>query len=309
MRVAVMGAGGLGGYYGAMLARAGADVTLIARGAQLEALRSRGIALRGPGEETVQLRVAATGDPSGLRPVDLILFCVKAYDTAAAAALVRPLCDARTSVLSLQNGVENEERIRRSLGVQSVLAAASYVSARVSAPGVIEVAFALRTVLGEPGAVPGEGVQRIAGLLRDAGIATEITDDIRSALWAKLVVMCPLAAVGCVTRLPFGALHACAETADLRWGITEEACAVARAEGAALHPRLVESLKATASGVNPALRPSMYYDLEAGRRLELDDIVGVVVRRGARAGVPTPLTRTMYAALKPYAAGRAPADG
>lgn len=308
MRVAVMGAGGLGGYYGAMLARAGADVHLIARGAQLEAICARGLTLKSP-QASFNVRVPATSDAAGCAPVDLVLFCVKAYDTAAAAQQVRPVVGPQTTVLTLQNGVENVAPIGAALGRERVLAAASYVSARAVSPGVIETAFVHRTILGEAAGRDPERARGLAATFQAAGIAAEVVPDIDVALWTKLLVMSSLGAVGCVTRLTFGEIHACAETAALRWGIFDEGHAVARAAGVALPDGLRATLQQMSRAVDPGMRPSMYYDLAAGRRLELDDMVGVVVRTGARLGVPTPLTRTIYAALKPYAAGSAPAAG
>lgn len=298
-----MGAGGLGAFYGAKLARDGNEVLFVARGSTLEAIRGKGVTVKTP-SESFTVHADATDDPRGNPPAELVLFCVKTYDTEAAAKLIHPLVGPRTVVMSLQNGVDHVDHLGRLLGPQHVVGATSYVSARAVSPAVIEVAFAHKTLLGEFDGRSSERAAGIAAVLQAAGIAAEVVPDINAALWSKLVGMCSLAAVGCVTRLPWGEIHACPETAELRWGIIEEAIAVAREAGVALPADLMAYFRKFVGTVDPAMRPSMYYDLAAGRRLELDALVGVVVRKGAALGVPTPLTRTMFAALKPYAGGR-----
>jgi 2-dehydropantoate 2-reductase len=304
VRIAVVGAGGLGGWYGAMLARAGNDVTFLVRPPRVDALRATGISVRGPGDARFRVPANAIADPGGRPPAELVLFCVKTYDTEPAAKLARPLVGPGTAVVSLQNGVEHNARLERLLGAGCAVGATSYVSSRATDPGVIEVAFAHKTLIGELDTRPSERVQRIAKVLEDSGIKTEVAPDINAALWTKLVGMCSLAAVGCTTGLAFGAIHADPDIVALRWGIVEEGIAVARAGGVALPEDLLGHFKKFVGAVDPQMRPSMYYDLQAGRRLELEDLVGVVVRKGRELGVQTPLTFALYAALKPYASGR-----
>jgi 2-dehydropantoate 2-reductase len=303
MRVAVMGSGGVGGYYGGMLARAGEDVTFIARGPHLEAMRSNGLTVKTTHVGEFTIPVKATDDPSEIGPVDLVLFCVKTYDTEAAVGLIRPLVGRETVVLPLQNGVESPERIGRVVGDEHVVGGTTYVSSRIESPGYINEIWVYKAYLGELDRGRSSRTGQLLKTFERAGVAAEIPPDIRVTMWGKLLGVSALAAVACVTRLPAGAITSCPETAFLLWGIVEEGFSVARASGVALPDDFMDQLQLTAAGIDPTMRPSMYYDLEAGRRLELEDLVGTVVRLGQKHGVATPLTFAMYAALKPYVDG------
>jgi 2-dehydropantoate 2-reductase len=253
---------------------------------------------------TFHIPAKATSDPAGIGPVDLVLFCVKTYDTDTAAPLVRPLIGQDTVVMSLQNGVENAKRIGRAVGEEHVIGATTYISSRIEAPGVInETSWVRRMLLGE---LHGESMPRTVQLLhafQRAEVTVEIHPDIHVAIWSKLLAQSAFAAVACVTRLPVGAILACPETTALLWAAVDEGFAVARASGVAVPDEFLGQLRRIAATMAPTGRPSMYHDLEAGRRLELEDLVGAVVRMGAQHGVATPLTFAMYAALKPYVNG------
>jgi 2-dehydropantoate 2-reductase len=308
MRIAVIGVGGTGGYFGGLLARAGRDVTFIARGATLAALRERGLTVRSGVEGTFTVDAAATDDPAGVGPVDVVLFCVKTYHTAAAAAAIRPIVGPDTVIISVQNGVDNERRIAEAVGQTPVLGAIAGLSARTDAPGVI-------TVTQEPGSITfGElsgGESRrsaaVAEALRGAGFGVTLDAYMPGMIWHKFVFICGLSGVSSVARQPIGAILRYPETAALYRGVMEETAAVARAEGVSLPERSVETWMERSAEVNPGMYGSMYFDLENGRPMEVEALNGTVVRRGRAAGVPTPLNLAVYGALRPYQDG-APAE-
>ena len=305
MRIAVMGAGGTGGYFGALLARAGEDVTFIARGAHLEAIRTSGLTVKSRLAGDFTLPVKATGDPSEVGPVELVLFCVKAYDTATAAEQIRPLVDPDTVVLSVQNGIENEEQIGRVVGSEPVIGAVSYVSSVIEAPGVIAHLLSVpgRIVFGELAGGMSSRTERLQSTFQRAGITAELRPDIRITLWDKFLFICAINGITALTRLPIGPILACPETKALYQGTMEEVEVVARASGVTLPDECVDQKLAFTTGLESSVRGSMYYDLAAGRRLELEALNGTAVRLGRERGIPTPLNFAIYAALKPYADG------
>ncbi len=304
MRIAVVGAGGTGGYFGGLLARAGEDVAFIARGAHLDALRTRGLAVESSLAGRFTVPVQATDDPGGIGPVDLILFCVKTYDTDAAAASVRPLIQPETMLLSLQNGVDNEERIARLLRHPSGMGAVAYVVSAIKAPGLVaQTAGPGKIVLGELGGGESARTERLRDVLQRAGIAAEVHPDIRAVLWQKFLFICAFSGVTALTRLPIGTVLADPATRALFRGTSEEVEAIARAIGIGLPDDCVEQALATASAVEPWGRGSLYGDLAGGRRLELEGLNGEVVRRGGELGIETPLNFAIYAALRPYVDG------
>ena len=304
MRIAVVGAGGTGGYFGGLLARAGEDVTFVARGAQLEALRTRGLTVESSLAGTFNVPVQATDEPKEVGPVDLVLFCVKAYDTDAAAKSVRPLFHPGTMLLSLQNGVDNEGRIARATGHPAGMGAAAYVVSAIKSPGVVaQTAGPGRIVLGELSGGTSARTDRLREALQRAGIAAEVRPDIRAVLWQKFLFICAFSGVTAVSRLPIGTVLADPETSALFRGISEEVEAVARAGGIGLPDDCVEQALATAAAVEPWGRGSLYGDLAGGRRLELESLNGNVVSLGREHGVETPLNFALYAALRPYVGG------
>src|SRR3712207_587400 len=259
MRIGVVGAGGTGGYFGGLLARAGQDVTFIARGAHLEALRARGLTVESTLAGTFTVPVKATDAPGEVGPVDLILFCVKTYDTDDAAESIRPLIRPETMLLSLQNGIDNEERIARTTGFSSGLGAAAYVVSAIRAPGVVaQTAGPGRIVLGELNGGASARTEQLRDVLREAGIAAELHPDIRLILWQKFLFICAFSGVTALTRLPIGTVLADPATHTLFRGTSEEVEAVARAEGVGLPDDCVERALGTAGRGRPwgAGRPS-----------------------------------------------------
>jgi 2-dehydropantoate 2-reductase len=303
MRIAVMGTGGTGGFFGGLLARAGEDVAFIARGAHLDAIRRHGLTVRSRllGDFTVAAK--ATDDPADVGVVDLVLFCVKGYDNDTAIPAIRPLVGRDTMVLSVQNGIDNEELIARVVGSGAVLGATAAVSAVIAAPGVIEHTSQGLIRFGELGGGTSPRAARLLETLCAAGIQAELHPDVRVMLWDKFVVICAFSGVTALTRLSIGVIRADPETAILFRGTMEEVDALARASDVPLPSDCVDRWWAFLASADPAIRGSMAHDLAAGRRLELESLNGTVVRLGRERGVPTSLNFAIYAALRPYAGG------
>jgi len=304
MRVAVMGAGGTGGYFGSLLARAGEEVTFIARGPHLKAIRARGLSVKSRLAGDFTVPAEATDDPSRVGAVDLVLFCVKAYDTDTAAQQIQPLIGPETMILSVQNGIDNEERIARVVGDEPVIGGVAQVSSVIEAPGVVaQTAGAGRLIFGELAGGSSPRTERLLSAFQKAGIAAVRHPDIRVALWEKFLLICAFGGLTALTRLPIGPILACHETSTMFRGTMAEVEAIGRVSGIALPAECVDQVFAMAAGVEPWARGSLYHDLATGRRLELEVLNGTVVRLGRERGVPTPLNFAIYAALKPYADG------
>ena len=266
MRIAVLGSGGIGGYYGTRLANAGHDVVFVARGAHLEAMQHRGLTVRTPEGETT-IAVMATADTSRVGPVDLVLFCVKSFDTEPAARALKPLMASDTTVLTLQNGIDNASGIAEIVGTASVLPGAVYVALQLPHPDVVvRTGGEGRIVFGEP-----------AGAL--------------------LLFIAGIGGVTTLARSGIGPLLAGAEGRALLTASCEEIVAVARAERVALPADTVNRAIEQAAALPPQWRSSMARDLDDRRRLEVDALSGAVVRRGLRFGVPAPIHRTIVACL------------
>jgi 2-dehydropantoate 2-reductase len=304
MRVTVMGTGGTGGYFGGLLARAGEDVTFVARGAHLEAIRAKGLTVRSRlvGDFTVPAH--ATDDPAEAGPADLVLFCVKAYDTERAAERLGSAVGPGTVILPVQNGIDSAERIGRVVGDGHVIGGLAGVSSVIASPGIIEHRAGPDVIqLGELDGRPSARTSRIAETLVRAGMKAQVRTDIRVALWEKFVLICGLSGLTTLTRLPLGAVVGCPETRTLLRQVMEETAAVGRAEAPALAEGIVENLLKFFGASDAAIRGSMYYDLAAGRRLEIETLNGTVVGLGREHGIPTPANFVVYASLKPYAEG------
>ncbi len=300
MRIAVMGSGGIGGYFGGRLAHAGEDVTCIARGAHLEAIQKNGLQVNSVAGD-FHVWPKATHDPAAVGPVELILFCVKAYDTEAAASQIRPMVGPQTTVLCLLNGVDNEDKLGAILGEDHVLAGVVHILSTISAPGVISQTAGPRTLkLGEKNGRITARAERILGILKAAGIQAELSTQIQVDLWEKFVFICAQGGVTALGRLTVGEILACPETTAFYRGVMEEVAAVGRAEGVPLPADTVDRALAFARGLQPGMRSSLAYDLSQGNRLEVESLAGSVVRCGRELGVPTPFSFAIYACLKPH---------
>jgi 2-dehydropantoate 2-reductase len=308
MRIVVMGAGGIGAYYGAHLARSGQQVTFIARGAHLAAIRARGLRLAGPRGELHVNPARATGDPAEARPADAVLFCVKLYDVEAAGAALKPLMGPETFVVCTQNGVDGPERLARILGPERVLPGAAYVAAHVAEPGVVRYSSDMSSlVFGEPDGRMSERALRFRDACRAAGFGCEVSADIAKTLWTKLVLLGSNAGMTCLTRQPVGVVYGDPELRALGADAMREVAAVARARGVALDEDVVEKTLELTDGFPPQMTTSMHNDLKRGGRLELEHLAGFVAREADRLGVPAPVNRAIYAALKPWRDGPPPA--
>lgn len=304
MRIAVVGAGGVGGYFGAKLARAGESVLMLARGPHLEAIRRHGLRVRSAVEGESLAKVEAVDSFAGQPPVDVALFCVKSFDTRSAAEALRPVVGPSTGVVSLQNGVDNEETLDEVLGPGVALGGAAYVFAGLEAPGVIAHTFAGRIVFGEMDGRPSERATRLHDALARAGVPVQLSPEIRRVLWEKYLLISAQAGMTALTRCPIGVLRETPESWRMYRRIVEELAAVARAAGVALAADVVDTIMTQAAGIAPEAYSSLHLDLVQGKRLELEALHGHAVRLGERHGVPTPTVLAVYAALKPHAAGR-----
>jgi 2-dehydropantoate 2-reductase len=309
MKIGVVGAGGVGGYYGAQLALAGSEVGLIARGDHLAAIREHDLRIRADdGDFTV--RVAASDDPADIGPCDAVLFCVKSYDTDQAAALLGPLLKPETGVVSLQNGVDNEEKIAARIGLEHVLGGVSFILAHIAEPGVVEqVGSVRRVIFGELDGSRSERVERLLAEFRKAEIDSDLANDIRVVLWDKFAFLCALAGLTAVTRLPIDELLAVPETRKLFREMVREVSIVARAEGVELADDIVDQKTAFVETLGPDSFSSLHRDLVTGRRLELDALHGELTRRAARHGILVPVSEIIYSLLRPWELAHATSPG
>lgn len=305
MQIVIVGAGGIGGYFGARLAAAGEPVAFLARGRHAQALREQGLRVTSALGDLHLREVAVADDAAGLPPADLVLFAVKLPDAEAAAAALPALVRPGTVVLPLQNGVEVAELLARRVGDDAVALGAAYIAAHIAAPGVIAhgSTFArLRFGALRPGQA---GVLReFLAACRRAGVDAELADDIRRVVWEKFVFLVGLSGLTALTRLPIGATRADPALRRLLRDVMSEAHALACAEGVALGDDFVERQLAFVDTLPAGMKASMLHDLEAGRALELPWLAAAVVRRSERAGLAAPANRFVAAALGPYANGR-----
>jgi 2-dehydropantoate 2-reductase len=304
MRIAIMGSGGVGGYFGARLAKGGAKVVFIARGAHLAAMRQHGLAIEGP-EPIALAEVDVTDDPAAVGPVDVVLFCVKLWDSEAAARSLAPMIAPKTTVISLQNGVQKDDMLRGIFGAGAVMGGAAYMATTIGRPGVIvQTGSFQRLVFGE---YDGKRSQRAEALLAAAlagGINAEISDDIRRALWEKYVFLVAISGATTSMRLPLGPIRANPQTRQFLHDLLREAVAVGRAQGVALPADFAEQRVSFIDGLPADMSASMSHDLQRGQRLEVQWLSGGVAEMGAKLGVPTPANRAVYDILILHADGR-----
>jgi 2-dehydropantoate 2-reductase len=300
MRILIMGTGGVGGYYGGLLAQQGNDVAFIARGAHLYAIRHEGLRVKSIHGNFHIVPAIATDDPVNIGPVDLVLFCVKTYNTDEAAQAIRPAVGPQTVVLSLQNGVDAVERIGRAIGVEHVVGGATWLSSAVESAGVIkQVSQFRRIVFGELGGGRSQRIQSIYEVLSSIDITVEISENIQKVLWTKFVFISAVSSIGSITRLPMGDYRAVPQTRSLLSSIMQEVDELARAQGIMLEPDAIQKSLEFIDNSGPHIKPSMQLDVETGHRTELESMVGVIGRKGRELGIPTPAADFVYAALLP----------
>ena len=301
MRIAVYGAGGIGGYFGGRLARAGADVHFIARGAHLQALREHGLKVRSV-KGDFEVQAPATDDPADIGACDFVLFCVKAFDTDAAATRLAPLVGDGTAVISLQNGVENEEKLVRVIGEDHVMGGAAFIFAEIAEPGVIRHTGGPASItIGELDGRSSERAKRLLASCEQAGIQADLSATIKTVLWAKLAFNCAQAGLTAAVRLPIGEIRTAAAAWAAFGRLVAEVCAVAEADGNPVPPAARDRALALAQAAEPGSFSSLHDDMVAGRRMELEALHGFVVRRAGQHGVAVPTTESVYAILQPWA--------
>ena len=303
MRIAVMGAGSTGGYFGGMLSRGGHDVSLVARGAQLEAIRANGLlVVRDDDEFTVQC--LATDDPAKIGPVDLVLLCVKTYQNETAIPLMVPLVGADTTVLCLQNGVDSYLTATEILGGQTVLPGAAFIEASRLGPGQVRQTGSLvRVIFGETDGLETSRCLAIREAFIDSGIPAEVLPDIGVGQWEKFLFITTMAGVTSMARATLAELMPQSHWRKVVHACLTEIDTVARANGVNLPPTIVPRTINYIEEHLADLQASMHHDLVAGRPLELDALNGAVVRAGLDSGVPTPINDIIYAMLKTYREG------
>jgi 2-dehydropantoate 2-reductase len=305
MRIAVMGAGGIGGYFGARLAQGGSDVVFVARGAHLAALRERGLIVESKLGDVSLPKVQATDDPSTLGSVDVVLIGVKLWDTEAAAHAVSAIVAPTTAVLSLQNGVQKDDVLRHILGDEPVLGGVCYIASTIVRPGVISHTGTLqKLVFGEYDGRRSARAEALLEACRRGGIDAELSLDIRKAIWEKFVFLVGLSAVTTTIRLPIGPIRTNPRTRRFLLETMREVVAVGQTHGVALSAEYAEDRLAFCDGLPAEMVSAMYHDLERGNRLEVDWLSGGVVELGQAVGMPTPVNRAVSDILALHANGK-----
>lgn len=299
MKIAIMGTGSIGGYFGGRLAKAGEDVVFIARGAQLQAIRERGLTVRSVLGNFHLPEVRATDNPDEIGPMDLILVCVKAYDTDTVARSIRSMISNKTAVISLQNGVDNAEQLIGLLGKQHVLGGLCTISSTVAEPGVIEQVSQFATVVfGELDGRVTPRAERILASFQNAGIETVLSTNIQKDIWTKFLFIATHGSMTAVTRSPIGPIRDSPATWEMYIEAMHEVDAVAQAKGIDLGPDAVEKQLDFVRGIAPEIKSSMLVDVERGNPLEVETFSGTVIRLGRELNAPTPVHRCIYAILK-----------
>ncbi len=300
MRIAVMGTGGVGGYFGGLLARAGEDVTFIARGEHLRAIQTDGLRVESVHGDFTVRPAQATDDPSTVGPVDLVLFATKTYQIEEATEAMRPLIGPETVVLPLQNGVDASERVAAILGPEHVLGGVCYIVSAIAGPGVIQQRSEFRSIaLGELDGQVTPRVEAITATLKRTGAPVELSTAINKVRWTKFLFIASYSGMGAVTRALAGELMACAESRQMLERSMREIEALAAASGVRLGDDAVPEAMAFCDNLAPDATASMQRDIMEGRPSELEAQNGFVMRKGAELGVPVPVNTFIYSVLLP----------
>ena len=305
----MMGSGGVGGFFGARLAKAGEEVAFVARGAHLDAIRNNGILIENEPQGDLRVdRVRASVDPGELGPADLVILSVKLWDTEQAARAIQPIVGPDTAVLSLQNGVIKDDILRGVFPEKSIMGGVAYVATHIARPGVIHQTGTMqRIVVGEYDGSASERARSLHQALLRSGVSAELSTDVRRSIWEKYVFLVGLSATTTTTRRPLGAVLEHAQSKAFLLEVMREVVRVGRAKGVALPTDYAEQRLAFAATLPYDMTSSMAHDLERGNRLEVEWLSGGVVKLGAEAGVATPANEAVCAILAPHAGGRAAA--
>jgi 2-dehydropantoate 2-reductase len=307
MKIAVMGSGGVGGYFGARLAKGGADVAFVARGSHLAALREHGLTITGPDEFHLP-KVEATEDPATIGVADLVIFAVKLWDTEAALAQIKPIVGQETVVISFQNGVLKDDYLARAFDSRRIMGGVCYVATSIARPGVIARTGPLeRMVFGEFDGAPSPRANRFLEACLRGGIKAELSANIRREIWEKFVFLVALSGATTTMRTTIGPIRENQQTRAFLLDLMREVVAVGRAQRVELPEDYAEQRLVLADQVAPAMTSSMHHDLERGSRLEVRWLAGAVAELGRAAGIPTPLNRAVadILALREAGAGGA----
>lgn len=307
MKIAMMGSGGVGGFFGGRLAKAGYDVTFIARGRHLAAMRESGLTIENATEGNIHVpKVNATDDPAKVGAVDLVILSVKLWDTEDAARAIKPMVGPGTGVVSLQNGVIKDDILRSVLDAKNIMGGVGYVATHISRPGVIDqVGTMQRIIVGEYDGRESERAKFLHKALLDAGVTAELSRDIRRAIWEKYVFLVGLSGTTTTMRTTLGPIRSNPQTRAFLLDVMREVVAVGRGLGVALDADFADQRLKFADTLPADMTSSMHHDLERGNRLEVEWLSGGVVKLGQKAGVPTPCNRAIWDMLALHAQGKA----
>ncbi|HEX3097030.1 MAG TPA: 2-dehydropantoate 2-reductase [Usitatibacter sp.] len=306
MKIAMMGSGGVGGFFGGRLAKAGYDVTFVARGAHLEAMRANGLTLENEPQGDIRIpQVKATGDPASIGPVDLVILSVKLWDTDAAARAIAPIVGPETAVLSLQNGVIKDDILRKRFGPERVMGGVCYVATHISRPGVIHQTGTMqRVIVGEHDGRASERASALHEAFAASGVKAELSADVRRAIWEKYVFLVGLSASTTSMRQPLGPIRSNPRTRAFLHDLMREVVAVGRAHGVALPEDFADDRLEFADTLPVDMTSSMHHDLDRGHPLEVDWLSGGVVELGEAVGIPAPANRAVRDILTLHAQGK-----
>ena len=300
MKIAIMGTGGVGGYYGGLLAQSGHEVTFIARGPHLKAIQENGLRVKSIHGDFHIIPAQSTDNLTQIGLVDLIVFCTKTYSIDESAVQIKPLVGPETVVLPLQNGIDAAERVGAVVGMEHLLGGATWISSKVEAPGVIkQISQFRRVVIGELDGQITTRAQAVHKAFEETGITAELSENILKILWTKFVFISMASGLGALTRLTIGQYRSVPETRLMMTRIMQEVEALARALGVKLDEDVVQKSLEFVDNAAAHIKPSMQLDVEAGRKSELEAMIGVVGRKGHELGVPTPVSDIVYASLLP----------
>jgi 2-dehydropantoate 2-reductase len=298
MKIGVVGVGGVGGYFGGLLARKGTDIHFVARGKHLRALQDEGLQVLS-NSGNFHVRIHATAEPHEIGPVDLVLFCVKSFDTYHALREMESMVDDSTTILSLQNGIDNLEKLVDYYGTERIMGGTAYIESSLAAPGAIAQTGDMgRIVFGELDGAASERARSIHEMFQQAGIDARLSDNIHRVLWEKFLFICGVHGVSTLCRAPLGLVMSCPETRELLMHVMQEVQQLAEAKGIELSKKAVSDAMELVGTYKKQFKCSMLRDLEWHRPMEIEALNGMVVKLGRTLGLSTPLNQVIYACIK-----------